>query len=150
MQFILLLTSILGAVVTNAQSLSMMSLLPDIFGYEMSLPPDFELGSVSMLAIEPGTFVTEAKATKTTKTTKTMRTTKTMHMTTTRTKIPPLSPNFLSANRCFHLIPQVDKKNFYGANLDDNNEDNPTNKRQQPQRRQPPQHSDDGPFPNFH
>lgn len=70
MQFILLLTSILGAVVTNAQSLSMMSLLPDIIGYEMSLPPDFELGSVSMLAIEPGTFVTEAKATKTTKTTK--------------------------------------------------------------------------------
>ena len=70
MQFILLLTSILGAVVTNAQSLSMMSLLPDIIGYEMSLPPDFELGSVSMLAIEPGTFATEAKATKTTKTTK--------------------------------------------------------------------------------
>ena len=49
-------------------------------------------------------------------------------MTTRRTKIPLLSPNFLSANRCFHLIPQVDKKNFYGANLDDNNEDNPTNK----------------------
>ena len=69
MQFILLLTSILGAVVTNAQSLSMMSLLPNIVA-EMSLPPDFELGSVSMLGTEPGTFVTEAKATKTTKTTK--------------------------------------------------------------------------------
>ena len=47
--------------------------------------------------------------------TKTTKTTKTTQTRTTKTKIPPLSPNFLSANRRFHLIPQVDKKNFYVA-----------------------------------
>ena len=71
-------------------------------------------------------------------------------MTTTRTKIPPLSSNFLSANLCFHLIPQVNKKNFYDTNLDDNNEDNPTNEGNNRNDANLRNDSDDGPFPNFH
>ena len=51
MKVIILLASVLG-VVTNAQSLSMMSL------------PGVELGSMSMEGIEFGTFATAAKTTK--------------------------------------------------------------------------------------